>query len=167
MHKSVRHKSILPGIDAISIKSDRTFPRHSHDEFGLGYIVEGAQDSWSGRGLVEAVAGDTITVNPSELHDGIGLSGNPRHWRMLFLSPAAVEDFCDEPQGRTRFCLPVNRSQSALKLAVKAFAAVALDRSNVDHAEQLVMLALGAQFEPEADRDPVGCSKCSAAVQTV
>jgi len=151
MHKSVRHKTVLQGVDAISIRSDRTFPRHSHDEFGFGYMVDGAQDSWSGRGLVEAEAGDTITVNPAELHDGVGRKGRPRHWRMLFLSPAALGNLCDVPPGRVQFARPVNQLQHAFKLAVDAFEAVTQDQPDADHAEQLVMLALGAQLDAETD----------------
>ena len=167
MHKSVRHKAVLSGVDAISIMSDRTFPRHSHDEFGFGYIVDGAQDSWSGRGLGEAEAGDTITVNPAELHDGVGRRGRPRHWRMLFLSPSALGDFCDVAPESARFSRPVNQSRHALKLAVDAFAAVTLHQPDTDHAEQLVMLALGAQLEPETETGTFEGSRCSAEVETV
>lgn len=167
MHKSARHQTILPGIDAISIKSDRTFPRHTHDEFGFGYIVAGGQDSWSGRGQVEAQAGDTITVNPAELHDGIGSQGQPRHWRMLFLSPAALAGFTDVPVENAEFSRPVNRSRQALRLAADAIKAVTLDQPDRNHAEQLVMLALAAQLEPNHNGDIPKTSVHSKDVQTV
>jgi len=167
MHKSARHQTILPGIDAISIKSDRTFPRHTHDEFGFGYVVEGGQESWSGRGLVEASTGDTITVNPAELHDGIGRQGQPRHWRMLYLSPVALADFSDVPIENAEFSRPVNRSRWALRLAVEAIKAVTLDQPDREHAEQLVMLALAAQLEPNRNGDIAKTSLYSKDVQTV
>ena len=167
MHKSVRYQTILPGADAISIKSDRTFPRHSHDEFGFGYIVSGGQDSWSGRGLVEASTGDTITVNPAELHDGIGRQGQPRHWRMLYLSPAALAAFSDVPVQNAEFSHPVNNSRQALRLAVDAIKAVTLNQPDQNHAEQLVMLALAAQLEPNHNGDIPKTSVHSKDVQTV
>ncbi|MET1413078.1 AraC family transcriptional regulator [Roseibium sp. HPY-6] len=167
MHKSSRLQTILPGIDAISIKSDRTFPRHTHDEFGFGYIVSGGQDSWSGRGLVEAEAGDTITVNPAELHDGIGRHGYPRHWRMLYLSPATLADFTEVPVRNAEFSRPVNKSRRALKLAINAINAVTFDMLDRNHAEQSVMLALAAQIEPHRDGDTVQTSLRSKEVQTV
>ena len=167
MHKSARYQTILPGIDAISIRSDRTFPRHSHDEFGFGYIVAGGQDSWSGRGQVDACAGDTITVNPAELHDGIGRHGQPRHWRMLYLSPAALADFTDIPVENAEFSRPVNSSKEALRLAVDAIKAVTLDQPDREHAEQLVMLALAAQLRPTERDDISQISKRSNEVQTV
>lgn len=167
MHKSARHQSILPGVDAISIKSDRTFPRHTHDAFGFGYIVAGGQNSWSGKGHVEAQAGDTITVNPAELHDGVGRPGQPREWRMLYLSPAALAEFSDVPAECAEFSRPVNRSRRILRLAIHAIKAVTLDQPDQDHAEQLLMLALAAQLEPNLNGDTPNSSVFSKGVQTV
>lgn len=53
-------------------------------------MLRGAQTSMSGRGLVEAEAGDVITVNPGEVHDGSPLGENGRSWRMLYFDPAAL-----------------------------------------------------------------------------
>lgn len=137
----------------ISIKSDRTFPRHTHDEIGIGYLVAGGQDSWSGRGLVEATAGNTITVNPAEMHDGIGREGQPRHWRMLYLSPTAFSDLSEIPIEKAEFSLPVNVSRRAMRLTIDAIKAVSLDQVDRGHTEQLLMLALAAHLEPKANRD--------------
>lgn len=167
MHKSARHNTILPGVDAISIKSDRTFPRHSHDEFGFGYIVEGGQDSWSSRGLVEALAGDTITVNPAEIHDGVGRPGQPRHWRMLYLCPAALAEFSEFQVESAQFSHPVNKSKKALRLAAEAFAAVTLDQPDQEQAEQLVMMALAEQLGPETNNAISVTSSHSRDVLTV
>lgn len=70
--------------------SARSFPRHAHDQFGLGVVMSGSQRSWSGRGQVEAAAGDVITTNPGEMHDGAPGDGQRRAWRMLYLSPSAT-----------------------------------------------------------------------------
>ncbi|HCP80946.1 MAG TPA: AraC family transcriptional regulator [Octadecabacter sp.] len=156
MHKPVQHHTVLRGVDAISIRSDRTFPRHSHDEFGFGYIAAGGQESWSGRGLVEASAGETITVNPAELHDGIGRKGQPRHWRMLYLSSNAVERLTDMPVERVEFSRPVDQSKQMTRLVIDAITAATLDTPEPDHVEQLVMLALDALLDA-----PVKCYKPS------
>ena len=42
-------------IAAVEARSGRSFARHSHDEFGIGVVTQGAHRSWSGRGTVEAV----------------------------------------------------------------------------------------------------------------
>ncbi|WP_224262978.1 AraC family ligand binding domain-containing protein [Klebsiella oxytoca] len=61
----------MPGLEAISLATDQRFPRHSHDQFGIGIFTQGAQRSWSHLGKIEAAAGDIIMVNPGEMHDGI------------------------------------------------------------------------------------------------
>ena len=80
----------------MTLVSNHHFPRHSHDQFGVGVIAFGAQRSWSGVGSVSASAGDVIMVNPGEMHDGAPLNGSARGWRMIYLDPAlvgnAVED---------------------------------------------------------------------------
>src|SRR5215469_10410675 len=80
----------LPWIEARTLLSDRSFPRHSHDQLGVGVIVFGAHRSWSGIGQVEARTGDIIMVNPGEMHDGLLAGDAPREWRMLYFDPAVV-----------------------------------------------------------------------------
>jgi len=77
-----------PGIHATRIDSARHYPRHSHATYGFGVIERGAQRSASGRGQVDAHAGDVITNNPGEVHDGKPIGDGGRLWRMLHLEPA-------------------------------------------------------------------------------
>ncbi len=58
-------------------------------------LIAGAQRSWSGRGLVEARAGDLITVNPGEVHDGEPI-GESRTWVMLYLVPGLVAGMVED-----------------------------------------------------------------------
>jgi AraC-like DNA-binding protein len=74
-------------VIAVEIRSSRTYGRHTHDEFGIGVMLDGVQDSASGRGLVRAGPGQVITVNPGEVHNGLPLRGAPRRWRMLYFRP--------------------------------------------------------------------------------
>jgi len=78
------------GVYATHIDSARHYRRHSHAVFGVGLIEHGAQKSASGRGQVEAYAGDVIMCNPGEVHDGQPLGGPSRRWRMVYLEPAAM-----------------------------------------------------------------------------
>lgn len=142
MHKSDRQQTVVEGVDVISIRSDRTFPRHTHDEFGFGYIVQGGQKSWSSRGLVEAGCGDVITVNPAELHDGIGRKGQPRYWRMLFLRPEVITKYYETSFSEIEFYNPVIRSEKSLNLVKAAISATYLDDIDPEETDQLIMLAL-------------------------
>lgn len=80
----------MAGVVAVTADTPRSFMRHSHDQFGLGIILRGAQTSLSGRGTVEACAGDVITVNPGEVHDGVPLGEGGRSWQMLYFDPAVL-----------------------------------------------------------------------------
>ena len=142
MHKSARYFTVVPGIEAISIISDRTFPRHTHDEFGIGYLVDGGQESWSGRGLVEARAGDIITVNPGELHDGLGRQGETRHWRMLFLNSEAVTDLLERPAAQVEFRNPVLRDTRKRDQVAQTIAAMTSDVPDMAQIEELLTLAV-------------------------
>lgn len=79
-----------PGVQAILADTRHTFARHTHDQFGIGVIGRGAQKSASGRGKVEAGPGDTITVNPGEVHDGTPIGEEGRAWNMLYFEPSVV-----------------------------------------------------------------------------
>lgn len=89
-HRAEQHRSAIRGIEAFALASNRSFPRHAHDHFGIGVLQTGAHRSWSGVGPVEATAGDVITVNPGEMHDGDPVQGRMRSWRMLYLDPGLV-----------------------------------------------------------------------------
>lgn len=78
------------GAEVAFADTCHAFGRHMHDQYGIGLIVRGAQRSFSGRGTVEAQAGDIITVNPAEVHDGVPLVEAGRAWQMLYFEPRAL-----------------------------------------------------------------------------
>jgi hypothetical protein len=82
--------SSLAGVEAVAADSAHAFGRHTHEQFGIGFIERGAQKSASGRGIVEAGPGDLITVNPGEVHDGKPFDSTGRRWRMLYLDTRPV-----------------------------------------------------------------------------
>lgn len=90
LHEVRCARPALPGLRIVDMWSSRRFPRHSHDQFGIGVMLDGGHASWSGRGPVEVGPGSVVTVNPNELHDGIPLRGAARRWSMVFVDPAAI-----------------------------------------------------------------------------
>lgn len=95
----------IAGVNAVESNTRHIFPRHTHEQFGIGVIVYGAQKSWSGRGMVEAGPGDTITVNPGEVHDGAPIGDAGRAWRMLYFDPENLAEATDDmSEGKTRSC---------------------------------------------------------------
>ncbi|HEX9447128.1 MAG TPA: AraC family transcriptional regulator [Dongiaceae bacterium] len=93
----------MAGVDVVAASTRHAFPRHTHETFGIGVVDQGAQKSLSGRGLVEASAGDVITVNPGEVHDGMPLGDAGRSWRMLYFDPAVIAAAVNDlSQGKAR-----------------------------------------------------------------
>lgn len=89
-HRSDVVATPLPGVFVTLTDSARSFPRHWHGNYGLGVVDRGAQRSASGRGAVEAFAGQCLTHNPGEVHDGMPIGGTARRWRMFHIEPAAL-----------------------------------------------------------------------------
>lgn len=99
----------LPGVDTVAISSEHTFPRHAHDQFGIGVMRAGGHASWSGRGQVEAGPGDVIASSPDEMHDGAPIGG-PRAWEMVFVEPEAVERLVGPEAATREIGFPVARA---------------------------------------------------------
>lgn len=134
----------IDGIEAVIADSSHVFARHSHDAYGVGVIERGAQKSASGRGIVEAEAGNTITVNPGEVHDGAPLGDAPRAWRMLYMQPAVVAAAAEdifEGRPREEFYAPVLDDRRIAGLAAAALTRL-LDRhtTSIGRDERLLML---------------------------
>jgi len=89
-HRCIVLSSPWAGVYGVQTDSARHFGRHWHGTFGVGLLEQGAQRSASGRGAVEAFAGDLITSNPGEVHDGRPLGDAARRWHMVHLDPDVI-----------------------------------------------------------------------------
>jgi AraC-like DNA-binding protein len=122
------HQSRLLGIDAMTAATARSFPRHTHDQFGLGVIDAGGHASLSDRGQVEAGPGNLIFVNPGEVHDGRAVRGQPRTWRILYFDPTVMQhlraDVSDRGSASFAFNAPVFADEPLRRLFLDAFARV-------------------------------------------
>jgi AraC-like DNA-binding protein len=124
-HRVATHRSGAPGIEAMTLASNHAFPRHSHDQFGVGVLLAGAQRSWSCIGAVESCAGDALMVNPGEIHDGLPVDGQVRQWRMLYFDPALVNrEAADEVTGEPEIVRPTVRDPLLAERFVRLFASV-------------------------------------------
>lgn len=148
-HYSIRssHDGAITVVDA---QSGRSFARHTHADFGVGLITQGAQRSWSGRGAVEAAAGDLITVNPGEVHDGTPV-GQDRSWSMFYIATRFIDEFIvDLTHGKKvhrELHHPVIADQGLSRLFLRARVAVVRSHPAYDPDEALVAL-LGRLFGP-------------------
>src|SRR5688572_22282169 len=78
------------GVYSTLTESGRDFCRHWHDNYGVGFLESGAHSSASGRGRVHAYAGDVITTNPGEVHDGQPLGAPTRRWRIVSIDASVM-----------------------------------------------------------------------------
>ena len=88
-----------PGVYSTHLLSGQHFGRHWHGTYGFGVMEEGAHRSASGRGTVDAYAGDVITTNPGEVHDGRPHGAPSRRWRIVSVDRevmASIAGACGE-----------------------------------------------------------------------
>src|SRR5256886_10121824 len=77
--------SPLKGVYSTHIDSAQQFDRHWHDTYGFGFLEHGAQEWFSGRGIVRGYPGEVIATNPGEVHDGLPLGPPTRRWRIAYV----------------------------------------------------------------------------------
>ena len=162
------------GIEAVAADTTFVFGRHTHEQFGVGLIERGAQKSASGRGTVEAIAGDIITVNPGEVHDGAPIDDGGRAWRMLYLDPTIVAAMTtDIAQGckvfAAEFTQPTVRDRCIAGLFGKAFQALIREGADQDRleADETLLLFLGGllRAKPREHRSaPPGVASARALI---
>src|SRR5260370_5227449 len=135
---------MVPGIVAIAVASNHHFPRHSHDQFGIGVMTFGAHRSWSGMGDVRAEAGDVIMVNPGEIHDGASLDDEVRGWRMIYIDRTLfMREVSEEFEGTLELVRPVARDPLLAAHFDRLFACLAvLEPDSVAKEESLLLTLL-------------------------
>ncbi|RYC09898.1 AraC family transcriptional regulator [Ciceribacter ferrooxidans] len=142
----------LFGVTAVTADTRHSFPRHTHDTFGIGIIRRGAQKSLSGRGIVEAGPGDIITVNPGEVHDGAPIGDHGRFWQMLYLLPgtlaAAALDITDGGRGTFEFEHPVIRDARLAGRFRQLFAATTAENGVLLESETELVTLIASVLQP-------------------
>jgi len=148
----------------------RTFPRHTHDQYGIGVIDSGGHASWSGRGQVEAGPGSVICVNPGEVHDGRAIDQRSRSWRILYFDPALMEEACtdilDGAHASFTFAAPVFADDRVRWLFDAAFgytAAGARQRNNM--ACETALLTLVARLHTHSTTGPISQKAPTACIR--
>jgi AraC-like DNA-binding protein len=136
-HRIEARPTTLVGAQVVTASSARGFARHTHDQFGIGLVDRGAQTSASGRGQVDVTAGDLITVNPGEVHDGLPVDDRGRSWRMIYIDPVVM----DALTGSVReFAFPARRDPALAESFRRLFRSVSDPSCRLAAEAELVML---------------------------
>jgi len=162
------------GVEAMAADTTHAFGRHTHDQYGIGLILRGGQKSLSGRGVVEAMAGDVISVNPGEVHDGTPLDAHGRAWRMLYFDPVVLADAMADLTGGSARCAELTRPAMRDAAAARRFCALfraAIDprggHSEIEAREGLLLLLVGLMepgHEERARAAPSGIERARARI---
>jgi AraC-like DNA-binding protein len=160
-------QSTVDGILAMQAQSAHAFPRHSHEQFGVGLMMRGAQRSFSGRGMVEADAGDLITVNPGEVHDGAPIGTTERTWQMLYLDPTVVAS-AGEATESSEFARPALRDVPLAHVFRKLFSSVTIcagepQSGQLKHDELMTVLLSNLLGDGAVNTKPAVPSRIRAA----
>jgi AraC-like DNA-binding protein len=160
----------LPDVQAVVACSRHAFPRHTHDNFGIGLIVSGAHRSWSGRGMVEAGPGNIITCNPGEVHDGMPI-GDAREWTMLYLAPALVAaivtDIREGARADFEFAEPVVHKPTDVQSLQSAYGALTGRGADAELAQERLILLLAGLLHnkrPSSDVAPPELTRAKARI---
>lgn len=153
-HSIRYHRFPLAGIEPMAAETARSYPRHTHDQYGIGLVDSGAHASWSGRGQVEAGPGHFICVNPGEVHDGTAIDRRPRAWRMLYFDPVLMDevrrDITDGDDTSLIFAAPVFTDGDLRPLFDRAFSFAGASRDGTEStmACEAAIMRLVARLGP-------------------
>jgi AraC-like DNA-binding protein len=163
IHHVEPYRTVLSGMEAMALLSNRSFPRHSHDQLGFGVLHRGRHRSWSGVGMVDAVSGDVICVNPGEVHDGASVGGQARAWRRVYLDPSTlVREIGDEIKERAEVVRPVLQDTVLARLFARLFACIAAPCRDELACEENLLRCLARLFREHGVRRPVAAGPSPA-----
>jgi AraC-like DNA-binding protein len=158
-------RSSMPGVGAVVATTGHRFARHTHEQFGIGLISSGAQKSLSGRGIVEAEAGDLITVNPNEVHDGAPI-GEARSWSILYFDPVVMDglarEVAQDGTKRSEIPRPVIHDRQMAERFRALFSAVTGHGERMRCEELLLSVIAGAMRETVMREEPIAAPRSIA-----
>lgn len=161
-HRIEARPTAHEGVVAVTARSARGFARHTHDQFGIGLVLGGAQTSASGRGQVEVGTGDLITVNPGEVHDGVPVDDRGRVWQMLYLDPPAMAQLTGR---RSEFAFPTLRQPGLADSFQRLFRAVCDPGQHLASETELTRLRTALDDRPAKPATSANVARAVEALQ--
>lgn len=96
--------------------------------------------------MVESVAGDVITVNADEIHDGLPKDGCNRQWRMLYVDPITVKAVAEDAElGSFEFQTPSASDRRSRLLFERAYSTAHDAGATLGFEQALIELLVGTQ----------------------
>src|SRR5213593_4518142 len=133
--------SPLKGVYSTHIDSAQQFGRHWHDTYGFGFLEHGAQEWFSGRGIVRGYPGEVITTNPGEVHDGRPLGLPTRRWRILYVDVDVMTTLTAPERGHAEITSPVIADPMLVRILQRLFSRLERWNNRKHDAQPLDSLA--------------------------
>ncbi|MCH8686103.1 AraC family transcriptional regulator [Pedomonas mirosovicensis] len=100
--------AFLNGLEAVTVAyRRRDFPVHSHDEYVVGVVVEGAEELLVRGERHIVAAGHTLLLQPGEAHANACVGDGVLRYRVLYIPASCNPALADRPMS---FPAPVSRS---------------------------------------------------------
>ncbi|MDP2699521.1 AraC family transcriptional regulator [Thalassospira sp.] len=97
-----RHWRAATGIDLFEADYKRfTFPKHSHDYYAFGTMLDGAEKFITRGTSYVARRGQLLLMNPMQIHDGGPASDEGYHYQIMFIAPEIFADLIAEISPRS------------------------------------------------------------------
>lgn len=86
----------LPGVELVHAHyPTRAFPTHSHREFVIGVVVDGAESLEVGRQNHIATAGSSLLLQPEQAHANASIPPSPLDYRVLYIPTTTMTDWLE------------------------------------------------------------------------
>src|SRR5438132_789808 len=133
--------SPLKGVYSTHIDSAQQFGRHWHDTYGFGFLEHGAQEWFSGRGIVRGYPGEVIATNPGEVHDGRPLGPPTRRWRIAYVDVDVMTALTAPERGHAEITSPVIADPMLFRILQGMFSRLERWNTRTPHAQPVDSLA--------------------------
>jgi AraC-like DNA-binding protein len=136
----------LPGVELVSVAyRDRSFPEHSHAEYVIGAVSEGAE-ALKVEGVAHHVsAGAVLRLHPEQTHANATIGPGTLRYNVLYLPAVAIAPYGDR-EAPLSFSTSVTNDPALYQAVQQAHALLATDTGRLEQESALatIVRTLGA-----------------------
>ncbi len=140
----------LPGVELVSVAyRDRSFPEHSHAEYVIGAVSEGAE-ALKVEGVAHHVsAGAALRLHPEQTHANATIGSGTLRYNVLYLPAVVIAPYADHG-ARLTFAAPVTNDPAIYEAVQQAHALLSADTGRLEQESALaaIVRTLGAGEVP-------------------
>jgi AraC-like DNA-binding protein len=130
----------LPGVELVSVAyRDRSFPEHSHAEYVIGAVSEGAE-ALKVEGVAHRVsAGAVLRLHPEQTHANATIGPGTLRYNVLYLPAVAIAPYGNH-EAPLSFATPVTNDPALYQAVQQAHALLATDAGRLEQESALAAI---------------------------